>query len=268
MCSKLKDILDGKKLFVFDMDGTIYLGDEAFPYAISFINHLREDGKRVLFFTNNASRSSEHYYRRLTDMGFSPHPGEVLTSGDVTLDFLKRSREGKKVYLVGSESLCRQFGAAGIEQNDTDADIVIVSFDPEITYKKLDTACRLINGGAEYLSTHPDMVCPVKGGSVIDSGAFCALVNAVTGKKPVYFGKPYRPAVDGMCALTSVKPEEMCIFGDRMYTDIALGKRNGITSVLVLTGETSREDAEGAQEADRPDFTVDSLDDIDRIMYR
>jgi len=263
-------ILENKKLYIFDMDGTIYLGNQVFPYAIRFIKNLRKAGKRVLFFTNNASHSPAFYLEKLTRLGFEPTPEEIMTSGDVTIEFLLRHRPGKTVYLVGTEDLIGTFRAKEIPllTGDEDrADIVITSFDTTLTYKKLDDACRLIRGGAEYLSTHPDFNCPTETGFIPDSGAIAAFVTASTGKTPTYFGKPYPETVEMICEATGCTKEEMCIFWDRLYTDIAIGRRHGVTAVLVLSGETKIEDVEAAEPADRPDFMFGSLDDVDKEMF-
>ena len=147
------------------------------------------------------------------------------------------------------------------------ADIVITSFDTSLTYDKLNQACRFIRGGAEYLSTHPDFNCPTENGFIPDSGAIAALVTASTGKVPTYFGKPYKETIEMIGEATGYKNEEMCIFGDRLYTDIALGKKFGVTSVLVLSGETQPEDVDAAEPADKPDFAFGSLDDVDQVMF-
>ena len=127
--------LENKQLCIFDMDGTIYLGTRVFPAAVDFIKSLRKSGKRVLFFTNNASHSPEFYMDKLTRLGFEPERREIMTSGDVTIEFLKRHRAGKRVYLVGTPDLEGQFGAAGIPLADTKggADIVVTSFDTTLT---------------------------------------------------------------------------------------------------------------------------------------
>lgn len=263
-------VLEEKELYIFDMDGTIYLGNQVFPFAIRFIENLRAAGKRVLFFTNNASRSAVTYIEKLTRLGFSPTPDEIMTAGDVTAEFLLRHRAGKSVYLVGTDDLHRDYLEKGIpllRGDEARADIVITSFDTSLTYKKLESACRLIRGGAEYLSTHPDFNCPTETGFIPDSGAIAALVTASTGKTPTYFGKPYRETVDMICEATGIPREKMCIFGDRLYTDIALGRRHGVTAVLVLSGETTVADVEAAEPIDRPDFVFDSLDDVDRAMF-
>lgn len=261
-----KTLLKSKKLFVFDQDGTIYLGSRVFPFAVNFINNLRKNGYKILFFTNNASHNPDFYLTKLTRLGFSPLRDEIMTSGDVTLEFLKANRAGKSCYLVGTPELEEQFKNAGIELSEN-ADIVVTSFDTTLTYAKLDTACRLVRNGAEYVSTHPDYNCPTEDGFIPDSGAISAFVTASTNVTPTYFGKPYRSALDMMCRITGCNKEDMVIFGDRLYTDIALGKQNGVTSVLVLTGETTQNDVDNADEKDRPDLIFESLDEVNSIMF-
>ena len=265
-----KQTLDSKKLYIFDMDGTIYLGYQVFPYAIRFINNLRAAGKKVLFFTNNASHTTEFYVQKLTKLGFSPTPDEIMTSGDVTKVYLQRHRAGQSVYLVGTDELVEDFKNDGINIVSGDkekVDIVITSFDTSMTYKKMDDACRLVRGGAEYLSTHPDFNCPTETGFIPDSGAIAAFVTASTGKKPTYFGKPYRETLEMICEATGVSKDDMCLFGDRLYTDIALGARNGVTSVLVLTGETTADDVDSAAKDEQPTYVFGSLDDVDKVMF-
>jgi HAD superfamily hydrolase (TIGR01450 family) len=224
----------------------------------------------VLFFTNNASHSGEFYLEKLTRLGFEPSPDEILSAGDVTIAFLKLHRPGKSIYLMGTPQLESMFRAAGIDllPNDAEkADVVVTSFDTTLTYEKLDAACRLIRGGAEYLCTHPDFNCPTEDGFIPDSGAIAAFVTASTGKVPTYFGKPYRETVEMIEEATGIDRSEMCIFGDRLYTDIALGKRHGVCSVLVLSGETTEEDVMNAAEADRADYVFPSLLEVDDLMF-
>ena len=259
-----------KKLYIFDMDGTIYLGNQVFPFAIRFIDNLRAAGKKVLFFTNNASHTTDFYVQKLSKLGFSPTKEEIMTSGDVTIEFLKRHRAGKSVYLVGTDELVENFRENGIPMltgKEESADIVVTSFDTTLTYEKMDNACRLVRNGAEYLSTHPDFNCPTETGFIPDSGAIAAFVTASTGKKPTYFGKPYKETIEMICEATGFSCDEMCIFGDRLYTDIAVGKRHGVTAVLVLSGETHMEDVAGAEEKDRPDYIFPSLDEVDAALF-
>lgn len=258
----MNKVIDSKKLYIFDQDGTLYLGKSVFPCAVRFINHLRSSGKRILFFTNNTSHNPSFYLEKLTRLGFAPQRNEILTAGDVTTQFLLRHREGKTVYLVGTPELSEQFRNAGVNLMDNDsskADIVVTGFDTSLTYEKIKIACNHIRNGAEYLCTHPDYNCPTETGFIPDSGAIAALVTASTGVKPTYLGKPYAATIDMICEVTGIDREDMCIFGDRLYTDIALGKRHGVTSVLVLSGETKQADIDIADEKSRPDFIYADL---------
>ena len=264
------DVIKDKKLYIFEMDGTVYLGGRPFDFAIRFIKNLKDSGKRVLFFTNNASHTDSFYIAKLKRLGFDVNEDEIMTSGDVTIEYLNRHRSGKSVYLVGVDELIDDFASKGIKLIDgksESADIVVTSFDTTLTYEKLDNACRLIRNGAEFLSTHPDYNCPTETGFIPDSGAITAFITASTRKLPTYFGKPYRETIEMISEATGVCREDMCIFGDRLYTDIALGKKFGVTSVLVLSGETQPDDVDAAEVADKPDFVFGSLDNVDREMF-
>ena len=241
--------LAGKELFVFDMDGTIYLGERVFDDARRFIRDLRRAGRRVLFFTNNASRSVGVYYDRLRAMGFEPRDGEVMTSGDVTAAYLTANFPEASVYAVGTPDLLASLRAAGVRLICGDdgeiggfggvPDIVLSSFDTTLTYEKLRLACNFIARGARFFSTHPDFNCPAEDGFLPDSGAICALITASTGVEPTYFGKPTALCAETIAAACGVSKERTVMFGDRLYTDIAMARRAGITSVLMMTGETT-----------------------------
>ena len=263
-------ILKDKELYVFDMDGTIYLGKIVFDFAIRFIEHLRAAGKRVLFFTNNASRSTDVYLEKLTHLGFSPTAEEIMSSADVTVAYLNTYHKDQLVYLVGTRQLASQFRAGGIRlatgKEDT-VDVVVSSFDTELTYEKLDDGCRLIRNGATYLCTHPDFNCPTDTGFMPDSGAIAALITASTGVTPRYLGKPYPEVVEMIERVTGIPREKTCIFGDRLYTDIALGAKNGVTSILVLTGEGTYEEALALPEGEKPAFIFPSLLEVDEAVF-
>jgi len=250
------DALKKKKLWILDMDGTLYLGDRLFPETLPFLERIRENGAQYLFYTNNASRSKDTYVKRLNGMGIDAAEEDILTSGETTIQFLLSHRAGKPVYLVGTPDLEAAFRKAGIELSDK-ADIVVVSFDTTLVYEKLNIACRLIREGAEFLSTHPDFNCPIEGGFLPDSGAICALVTASTGKTPRYFGKPYDDVVRMIEEKSGISRRDMAVVGDRLYTDIAVGAKNGMDSVLVLTGETKREDLENSEV--QPAYVVESI---------
>ena len=240
-----KKSLAEKKLWILDMDGTVYLGNQLFPETLPFLQRIRESGANYLFFTNNASRAKDTYVSRLNGMGIPAGPENILTSAETTIAFLKQHRPGKSVYVVGTPDLIRSFEDAGICVEE-DAPIVVASFDTTLTYDKLEKACRYIREGAEFISTHPDFNCPVEGGFIPDSGAICALITASTGKLPRYFGKPYEDTLQIIKEFSGVAREDMVVVGDRLYTDIALGAKHGVASVLVLSGETTMEDLEGS----------------------
>ncbi len=240
-----KKSLAQKKLWILDMDGTVYLGNQLFPETLPFLQRIRESGANYLFFTNNASRAKDTYVSRLNGMGIPAGPENILTSAETTIAFLKQHRPGKSVYVVGTPDLIRSFEDAGIRVEE-DAPIVVASFDTTLTYDKLEKACRYIREGAEFISTHPDFNCPVEGGFIPDSGAICALITASTGKLPRYFGKPYEDTLQIIEEFSGVAREDMVVVGDRLYTDIALGAKHGVASVLVLSGETTLEDLEGS----------------------
>lgn len=240
-----KKSLAQKKLWILDMDGTVYLGNQLFPETLPFLQRIRESGATYLFFTNNASRAKDTYVSRLNGMGIPAGPENILTSAETTIAFLKQHRPGKSVYVVGTPDLIRSFEDAGICVEE-DAPIVVASFDTTLTYDKLEKACRYIREGAEFISTHPDFNCPVEGGFIPDSGAICALITASTGKLPRYFGKPYEDTLQIIEEFSGVAREDMVVVGDRLYTDIALGAKHGVASVLVLSGETTLEDLEGS----------------------
>lgn len=256
------DLIKNTKLFVLDMDGTIYLGEKVLPGATEFVKAARESGRRVVFFTNNASKNPNNYVEKLNRLGFGAERSDVVTAGDVTIEFLKRHRPGKSVYLVGTPALEEQFRENGIELSEK-SDIAVTSFDTTLTYEKLVVCCDLIRSGAEYLCTHPDFNCPTETGFIPDSGAIAALVTASTGIKPKYFGKPYRETADMISELFGVPFENTAVVGDRLYTDIALGKNNGILSILVLSGETKSEDV---NESNAPDIILNGIGDIIRYF--
>lgn len=253
---KLKDI----DLFVLDMDGTIYLGDVVLEGSKEFIEYAKNNGKKIIYFTNNASKNKELYFEKLTRLGYKAERGDILTSGDVTIAYLKKYHNGESVYLVGTPELENAFMNAGIELTDgSDADIVITSFDTTLTYEKLVKACDLLRAGKTYYSTHEDINCPVENGFIPDSGAIAALVTASTGRTPKYFGKPNLETAQMIEEYSNIPLSKTAIVGDRLYTDIALGKNHGILSILVLSGETKIEDV---TEDNRADIIFDGIGEI------
>lgn len=257
-------VFDTKKLYVLDMDGTIYLGSRLFPETIPFLKRVKEHGKRYIFFTNNSSRSPETYVKRLNGMGIQASREDIVTSGDVMIHFLKTHRPGKKVYLLGTPDLRRSFQEAGIPLTEEMPDIVLLGFDTTLTYEKLERACHYIRSGAEFLCTHEDINCPTEYGFMPDAGAMCALITASTGVAPRFTGKPHAEVLEILEAKTGICRQDMVAVGDRLYTDIALGARNGVSSVLVLSGETTMEDL--ARSEIRPTVVLPNIGSLETEM--
>ena len=243
------------------MDGTVCLGETAFPEAAGFVTRITsEPGKKAVFFTNNASKNAAYYREKIKRMGFPYQKIDVMTSADVLISYLLSHRRSKSVYLLGTDLLAYSFSEAGIALFDPAGegrpDIVVTSFDTSLTYQRLERACRYIRNGAEWLTTHPDINCPVEnGGYIPDCGAINALVSASTGKPlPPAFGKPSAGVIEMLEEIYNIPLQDMVVFGDRLYTDIALGKKNSVTAVLMLTGEASEEEALALPKSSRPDY--------------
>ena len=254
--------LADKRLFLLDMDGTLYLDDRLFDKVPEFLSHVRRIGGRYLFLTNNSSRGVEGYMEKLSRMGIPTAPEDYLTSVDAAIDHLRRFHAGEKCYVFGTRAFYGQLQTAGIPVTDRledDVDILLCGFDRELTFRKLEDACILLNRGVTWLATNPDWVCPTWYGSVPDCGSVCRMLTTATGRKPLFLGKPQPAMAELALRRTGFSPEQAVIIGDRLYTDIALGKRHGVTAVLVLTGETTVKDVGNAKPEDRPDFVYDDL---------
>lgn len=235
--------LKNANCFLLDLDGTVYLGGKLIDGAIDAVEELRRKKCRVIFLTNNSSRSKSDYVEKLRRLGLNPGPEDVYTAGSATADYLAL-RGVKECYLLGTEALKKEFADVGVEHREN-AVAVVVGFDTSLTYAKLDRACSLIRGGAFYVATHPDLNCPTDKGYMPDVGSFIALIKASTGRMPdVICGKPHAPMAQSVLNLTACGPRGAVMVGDRLYTDMAFGLENGMQTVLVLSGETTRDDYE------------------------
>ena len=244
--TKLRD----KRLFLLDMDGTLYIGDRLFDGVPEFLRHVRSMGGRYLFLTNNSSRGVEGYIEKMRRLGIETERSDYLTSVDVTIAALQRERPEKKCYVFGTRSFYSQLRDAGIPvtaRPDPDVDILLCGFDRELTFQKLEDACILLNRGAEFWATNPDWVCPTWYGSVPDCGSVCRMLTTATGREPTVIGKP-RPQM-ALLAMerTGFSPEQTVLLGDRLYTDVACGVNAGIDTVFVLSGEGAMADIDTYQ---------------------
>jgi 4-nitrophenyl phosphatase/NagD protein len=246
------------------MDGTIFLGDQLLPGAREFIQLISERKTQYYFLTNNSSRSRVDYAAKLHSMGLEVSAERILTSGEAAASTLASRGESSRIYLVGTPSLQREFLDHGFELSEEDPDTVVLGFDTSLTYEKLSRLCSLVHEGTPYIATHPDLNCPTADGSIPDIGATIAFVEVSTGRAPdEIIGKPFQPMLEGILTRTGLSPSQICMVGDRLYTDIAMGQ-HGLRTVLVLSGETQPEDL--AESPYKPDLVVKSIGELAQLI--
>ncbi len=234
----IKDV----KYFIIDMDGTFYLGDHMIEGASEFTDALPEKGKDFYFFTNNSSHNAKECLQKLIKIGYPVPEDKIIISSHVAIDFIKRKRDGKKIYLLGNENFTSDCVNAELNLVDDTPDIVLLGFDTTLTYEKINKAANFIAGGAEYIATHPDKNCPLAEGFMTDTGSMIEMFAASAGRYPdIIIGKPYEYTVDFVTNKLGCKNDEICFIGDRLETDIAIGMKNGTKSVLVYSGVTTPE---------------------------
>ncbi len=262
------DTLKQVKVFLLDMDGTIYLGDELIEGSEDFLKKLKDQGKRYIFFTNNSSKNKDSYVEKLNKLGIDAGREEVFTSGEATTLYLNKLKPNAKIYLLGTPALEEEFQNAGFileKERHKDIDYVVLGFDTTLTYEKLWAACEYVSEGVEYIATHPDFNCPLPNGKFMpDAGAMAALIQASTGKTPLVIGKPNKEVVESIASKYNLNKKDMAMVGDRLYTDIMMGINSGITSVLVYSGETTDEDYKTSEI--RADYVFDSVKDMIQLV--
>ena len=261
--------LKNTELVLFDMDGTLYLGDNVYEGAIELMNDLPRLGKKYIYLTNNSSRAGEDYITRLQRLGFPCLRENVFTSGMATGMYLNQRHPGARVYLAGTRAFYRELKSYGVnlagdENGHTEADtvdVVVQGFDTELRYEKLERACHFLRRGAAFIAANPDWVCPMPNDEVLpDCGSICALLTASSGKEPTYIGKPNRNMIDVISEMTGIPNEKICAVGDRIYTDIAVAQNAGSVSVLVLSGETDQAMVDAAER--KPDYVLPSVKEL------
>lgn len=238
--------------FIFDLDGTLYLGERALPGAVTTIARLREQGRKVLFVSNKPLYPREVYAAKLTRLGIAATTDDIITSGSILAAHLARTNPNLKLYVVGEENIKNELRERGLqvasEFEDQDAfevidpqgiDAVVVAFDRTLDYRKLNTAYQALLNGAAFFATNPDMTCPMPGGGIPDAGATIAALQALTGRKlDLLAGKPSPVMMEVALSQMDCSAEACMIVGDRVETDILMGQQAGMWSGLVLTGAT------------------------------
>ena len=246
---ELRQRLREIKHVALDMDGTIYNGSTLFPYTIGFLENLRKSGIGYSFLTNNPSKSTADYLKHLENMGIPASREEMYTSALGTIDYLKSHHpEVRRLFILGTPSMIREFEDAGFESAADDAndrpDAVIVGFDTTLVYSRLCRAAYWISQKLLYIATNPDWVCPTdKPVVLVDCGSICACLEGATKRKPdMVVGKPDPGMLDGILHRYGLKPSQIAMVGDRLYTDVKMAHNANALGVLVLSGEATMED--------------------------
>ncbi len=249
--------------YIFDLDGTCYLGEALLPSVEDTIIRLRELGKRTVFLSNNPTQTREAYAARLTDLGLPTPPDDVVNSSLVMVDFLSRRMPGANLFVVGEASLEQELGAAGftLTEEPEQVQAVIASFDRTFSYHKLQVAFDAIQAGARFFATNADRYCPVPGGGQPDAAAMIAAIEASTNSRvEAVVGKPSHYMAEAILGLLQLPPERCVMIGDRLETDVLMGLNAGMAGALTLTGAT--DEAALAASDIRPTYILHTLGDL------
>lgn len=251
---------------VLDLDGTLYRGGRLFAATLPFLTQLKQWTVGVTFLTNNTSRSKADYVAKLRAFGIAANEAEIYTPADSTLVYLQSQLpEARRIAVLGTPSLCRQFEDAGYEVGWEAPEAVVVGFDTTLTYERLCKAAYWIERGLPFIATHPDLVCPTDEPTVlVDCGAISACLVAATDREPIVLGKPDPGILLELCERLVVAPRQLAMVGDRIYTDMAMAQRAGAVAVLVLSGEATAEQA--AAMARPVDLVVADVGELGRLL--
>ena len=255
-------------LYLFDMDGTLYLGNRLYDFTVELLETIRATGRRYLFMTNNSSKSVEDYIKKLANLGITATRDDFITSSQATAWFLKEHYPSHRLYVCGTRSLKKELEQEGftVTEDVDQVDCIVMGFDTELTFQKLEDVSRLLLTRDEipYIATNPDYVCPTEFGSVPDCGSVCDMIFNATGKRPVVIGKPSPLMPTLAMERYGYAPDETAVVGDRIYTDIKSGLNAGVTGILVMSGETTEEIL--AKSEDKPHLVLPDASEIIRAL--
>ncbi len=255
------------KGFIFDLDGTVYLGERLLPGAERVIRLLREGGKKVVFLSNKPLYTREDYAAKLTRLGIPTEPAEVVNSTFVLIRYLGKVAPGAKVFVMGELPFVAEMARAGfrLTEHPEEIEYVVAAFDRTFDYRKYNIAFQAIRKGAHFIATNPDRTCPVEGGELPDCAGVIAALEAVTLKKvEVIVGKPSPITVQVALEVMGLAAAECLLIGDRLETDIRMGLESGMKTALVMTGVTDAKMLEASPV--RPDYTFASIADVDSLL--
>ena len=258
------------KGFIFDLDGTIYRSDKLIPGADGVIRLLRENGRKVVFLSNKPIQTREDYASKLTRLGIPTQPEDVINSTFVMTNYLKKIAPQARLFVVGETPFIEELKRSDFKITDEPKEIeyVVVAFDQTFDYQKLNIAFQAIKLGANFVATNPDRTCPVEGGEIPDCAGMIAAIEAVTGKKvEIIVGKPSPLIIQTALEVMGLMPEDCILIGDRLETDIKMGKDSGIATGIVLTGVTDEETLKGVKHtSNQPDFVFQSIADVENLL--
>lgn len=252
------------KGYLFDIDGTILLGNTLIPGAKEKIEELRKNGKKISFFTNNSSKNPKKYVEKFKEFGIESELNEIITAGMVLLSHIEKNYSDKKVYIIGTEEYKDLYRNKGIQVvnevsdfNSHNIDILIIALDTELDFKKLETACQLLKKDIKYFAANEDLVYPIENKVYLpDCKAICNMIEVCTGKQPIYFGKPNFIMLEYALEKLGLDKKDIVIVGDRLYTDIACGNINNCDTILVLSGEATEKEINAIY---KPSYILDSI---------
>lgn len=255
------------KGFIFDLDGTIYRSDRLISGADGVIRLLRENKRKVVFLSNKPIQTREDYASKLTRLGIPTQPDEVINSTFVMTNYLKKIAPRARLFVVGETPFVEELKRAGFKITDEPKEIeyVVVAFDRTFNYQKLNIAFQAVKLGAHFVATNPDRTCPVEGGEIPDCAGMIAAIEAVTGKKvEIIVGKPSPLIIQTALEVMGLKPEDCILIGDRLETDIEMGREFGIATGIVLTGVTDEKMLK--ESSIHPDFIFQSIADVQDLI--
>ena len=262
--NRLKNI----ELFLFDMDGTLYLGEKLYDFTKELLSSIKAQGKKYMYMTNNSSKSVKDYIKKLDRLGIEATEDEFITSSQATSYFLKNKYPNETIYVCGTKSLKDEFIKEGfnLTENIDDTTLIVMGNDTELTFNKLHDVCKILltKDNIKYVATNLDMVCPTEFGSVPDCGSFCDMIYNCTGRRPELVGKP-EPVMPFLAMKkTGYTKEQTAVVGDRIYTDVKSGLNAEVLSILVMSGETDEEIL--SKSIDKPDLVLKDCSEITKAL--
>lgn len=256
--------LKKKKLFLFDIDGTLAIGNELFDGSLKLLEHIESIGGDYIFITNNSTKSQLDYVQKFKSWNINTRLNQFITSGYITKLYLKENFSNDKIFVVGTASFISDLTDNGLNivtKAEADVKCVVVSFDNELNYSKLENACELLSlNDIPFLATNPDLCCPAPFGFIPDCGSICQMIENSVHKSPSYLGKPNRNIVDLCLKNSTFSADETIVVGDRLYTDIACGINAEVDTCLVLTGEAKKADLKDTEYM--PSYVFENINDF------